>query len=136
VVFEAVGVRDSVPLVDCVPLHPPEAVQLAALLAFHFKVTGSPCVTVLGVNCRVTMGFAAAEPVAAALAEDCESSWQAASGEIAAHKSTQCTQRGASPAITPAYRLTVVIKNASLDRRRTSAAKPKAVAIYHNVAAC
>jgi len=40
VVFEAVGVRDSVPLVDCVPLHPPEAVQLAALLAFHFKVTG------------------------------------------------------------------------------------------------
>jgi len=29
---------DNVPLVDWWPLQPPDAVQLSALLAFHFKV--------------------------------------------------------------------------------------------------
>jgi hypothetical protein len=37
-VVDVRGSVDTVPLVGCVPLQPPDAVQLCAEVAFHFKV--------------------------------------------------------------------------------------------------
>jgi hypothetical protein len=50
-----------VPLVGWGPLQPPDAVQLFALSAFHFSVVACPMATLLGFDCRVTVGVAAPE---------------------------------------------------------------------------
>ncbi len=55
-VVELSGLVETVPLVAWVPLQPPEAVQLRALTALHFKVTEWPAETVLALGARVTCG--------------------------------------------------------------------------------
>jgi len=58
-VYLVVFVRGEVvwePLVGCVPLHPPEAVQFCASAALQFKVTARPTTTVLGVVPKVIAG--------------------------------------------------------------------------------
>jgi hypothetical protein len=52
------------PLTGRVPLQPPEAAQFCAPLAFQVNVTGSPELTLLGLNCKEIDGLAA-EVVAA-----------------------------------------------------------------------
>jgi hypothetical protein len=49
-----------VPLVGCVPLQPPDAVQVSAFFALHCKVAGVPMATVLFMAASVTTGFEAA----------------------------------------------------------------------------
>ena len=48
----------ALPLVGCVPLHPPEAVQLCASLALHCNVALVPTATLLLAAAKVTAGFA------------------------------------------------------------------------------
>jgi hypothetical protein len=50
----------ALPLVGCVPLHPPEAVQDCAAVALHFRVAGVPMAMLLLVATRETCGFAVA----------------------------------------------------------------------------
>jgi hypothetical protein len=50
----------TVPLVGCVPLQAPDAVQVCAYFALHCKVAGVPTATVLLVAASVTTGFEAA----------------------------------------------------------------------------
>jgi hypothetical protein len=83
---------DKLPEVGWEPLHPPDAVQLSAPLAFHVKVADWPIATVLGVNCKLTVGFTAEVPAPAVLIT---SSPQAASAEIAASPMTQRNRREA-----------------------------------------
>ena len=47
----------TVPLVGCVPLHPPDAVQVSAYFALHCKVAGVPMATVLFMAASVMTGF-------------------------------------------------------------------------------
>jgi hypothetical protein len=47
----------TVPLVGCVPLQPPDAVQVSAYFALHCKVAGVPMATVLFMAASVTTGF-------------------------------------------------------------------------------
>jgi len=47
----------TVPLVGCVPLHPPDALQVSAYFALHCKVAGVPMATVLFMAASVTTGF-------------------------------------------------------------------------------
>jgi len=51
----------ALPLVGSLPLHPPEAVQLVALLADQLSVADPPLLTLRGVALRLTVGFAGAE---------------------------------------------------------------------------
>jgi hypothetical protein len=106
-----------VPLVGCAPLHPPDAVQLCALLASHFSVTCSPATTVLGFNCSVTEGSASAT-----LAGGGNSGAQAASAAIAAQPRMPHAARGANEAIHPAWRLDVMIED--LPNRHATHAEP------------
>ena len=55
----AVGLTGSEPLVTRLPLQPPEAVQLLALVEFQLKVAGSPLLIVDGVAVRFTTGTGA-----------------------------------------------------------------------------
>jgi hypothetical protein len=55
-VVEVSGVVDRVPEVGWLPLHPPDALQDCALLAFHFNVTDCPASMVAALNCRLMMG--------------------------------------------------------------------------------
>ncbi len=57
---EVSGSVARVPLVGWVPLQPPEAVQLSAPLALHFKVTEWPAVTVFELGVKFTAGLATA----------------------------------------------------------------------------
>ncbi len=57
------------PLVGCVPLHPPAAEQVFALVAFHCKVVGVPATTVLLVATREMAGFSTPAAAAAASVE-------------------------------------------------------------------
>jgi hypothetical protein len=61
-----------VPVIGNEPLHPPDALQLLALVALHTSVTGAPMATVVSLAFKVTNGGAAtagavALPVAAVL---------------------------------------------------------------------
>jgi hypothetical protein len=57
------GTVARVPLMGCVPLQPPEAVQDWALLAFHVKVTEWPDSTDPALDCRAMTGLKALEEV-------------------------------------------------------------------------
>ena len=57
------GLVDNVPVTGWVPLHPPDAEQLCALLALHFNVAEWPIATVAGVDCSVIVGSAAVSGV-------------------------------------------------------------------------
>jgi hypothetical protein len=81
------------PLVGRVPLHPPEAMQVCAPLAFQLKVTGSPEFTLVALNCKeidglaaVVAAFAVASPLLPGVKE---SPSQAANKEITAHAKSQ-----------------------------------------------
>lgn len=50
---------DCEPLIPWLPDHPPEAAQLVALVADHFKVDVPPLVIVLGLALKLTVGAAA-----------------------------------------------------------------------------
>jgi hypothetical protein len=50
----------TLPLVSCLPLQPPVAVQASALLTFHVSVAVLPASTVLLSTAKVTTGLAAA----------------------------------------------------------------------------
>jgi hypothetical protein len=85
----------AVPLVGRVPLHPPDAVQVCALVALHCNVTGVPITTALFMAARVTAGFAVVVLVlspptkgdeAISLLADCP---HAANAENAAHPIAQ-----------------------------------------------
>lgn len=52
----AVGVTGCVPLVFCVPVHPPLAVQLLALVVDQVKAALWPNVIVVGATENVTVG--------------------------------------------------------------------------------
>ena len=52
----ASGAVDKVPEVGRLPLHPPDALQDCALLAFHISVTDSPASTVAELSCRLMVG--------------------------------------------------------------------------------
>jgi hypothetical protein len=83
---------ETEPLVGRVPLHPPEAVQVCAPLAFQLKVTGSPEFTLLALTCKEIDGLATAVVAAAASplpADVRESPSQAANDEITAHAKSQ-----------------------------------------------
>jgi hypothetical protein len=82
-VVDVRGSVDTVPLVACVPLQPPEAVQLFAEVAFHFKVVEWPIATLLGFNSRVMAGTAEVE--SESLPELNEFWWQAARAVTSAH---------------------------------------------------
>jgi len=89
-VVDVRGAVDKLPLVGCVPLQPPDAVQVCALLALQVNVALSPIGTVLGVNCSWMAGFPAAVAAAASLKWFNEFwSPQAASAAIAVNPSTQ-----------------------------------------------
>ena len=51
-----VGVTPSLPLRPFVPLHPPEAVQLVALVLDQVRVLAWPLVMDVGVAVRVSVG--------------------------------------------------------------------------------
>ena len=51
----------QLPLVDSLPLHPPEALQLVALLEDQLSAEAEPLVTVAGLALRVTVGLAGAD---------------------------------------------------------------------------
>ncbi len=75
------------------PLQPPDAVQLCAPLAVQLKVTGSPALTLVALNCSEIEGFATAG--VAVLASPLPfgvklSPSHAASEEISAQASSQC----------------------------------------------
>jgi hypothetical protein len=55
-----------VPVVGKVPLQPPEAAQVSALAAFHWRVTDAPLATVLWLAFRLTKGGATTVGVVAA----------------------------------------------------------------------
>ena len=57
-----------VPVVGMVPLQPPDAAQLLALVAFHCSVTGVPMATVLSFAFKTTNGGAAVAGAVALLA--------------------------------------------------------------------
>ncbi len=44
----------------CLPLQPPEAVQISALVAFQFSVVAVPASTLLFMTAKVTAGLTAA----------------------------------------------------------------------------
>jgi hypothetical protein len=52
------GLVFTEPLVGWVPLHPSDAVQVCASVAFHSSVTERPTATVLALGARVTTGAA------------------------------------------------------------------------------
>lgn len=56
-----------VPVVGNVPLQPPDAVQVLALVAFHCSVTEAPMATVLSLAFKVTNGGATTADAAALL---------------------------------------------------------------------
>jgi hypothetical protein len=56
-----------VPVVGNVPLQPPDAAQLLALVALHCNVTGAPMATILSLAFKVTNGGATTVGVAAPL---------------------------------------------------------------------
>jgi hypothetical protein len=80
-VVAASGVVDRVPEVGRLPLHPPDALQDWALLAFHIKVTDSPASMVVELSCSLMVGRCAdaAEVPAPLLADDRPSPSHAAS---------------------------------------------------------
>ena len=51
----------QLPLVDSLPLHPPEALQLVALLEDQLSAEAEPLVTVAGFALRVTVGLTGAD---------------------------------------------------------------------------
>ena len=51
----------ALPLVDSLPDHPPEAVQLLALLEDQVSVAAEPLLTLPGVALRLTVGLAGAD---------------------------------------------------------------------------
>lgn len=51
------GAVDSEPLVGCVPLHPPEAVQVSALLALQVSVIAWPDLMLAALGCSETDGL-------------------------------------------------------------------------------
>ena len=74
------------PLVGCVPLHPPDAVQVSAYFALHCKVAGVHMATVLFMAASVMTGFVTTvsgptNPLTCLLFDDCP---HAVSAEIAA----------------------------------------------------
>ena len=60
---------DFDPLIACAPLHPPDAVQLVALVEVQARVDAPPLVTLAGLALRDTVGAAGAETVTVA---DCD----------------------------------------------------------------
>jgi hypothetical protein len=54
----------AVPLVGCVPVHPPDAAQVCASFALHCNVAGVPMATLLLVATRLIAGTAVAAAVA------------------------------------------------------------------------
>jgi hypothetical protein len=82
------------PLVGWAPLHPPDAMQLCALVAFHSKVTERPMATVLVLGERVTTGTAlGAELGEVGLTCAC---WQAAKAASIEKASSQRSPRAAA----------------------------------------
>jgi hypothetical protein len=51
----------ALPLVGSLPDHPPEALQLVALLEDQLSVAAAPALTVPGFTLRLTVGFTGAE---------------------------------------------------------------------------
>ena len=82
---DASGVVDRVPEVGRLPLHPPDALQDCALLAFHISVTDSPASMVAELSCSLMVGGCAdaEEALEPLLADDRPSPWQAASNAAA-----------------------------------------------------
>lgn len=62
----AAGVSVAVPLVACVPLHAPLAVQAVAFVDDHVRVELPPTVIVVGATAMVTVGAAGVPTVTAA----------------------------------------------------------------------
>jgi hypothetical protein len=91
-VFAVRGAVDILPVVGWTPLHPPDAVQLSAPLALHVKVADWPIATVLGVNCKLTVGFTPSVPAPAVLINGSPSP-QAASAVMAASPRAQRNRR-------------------------------------------
>jgi hypothetical protein len=58
-----VGVCTALPLVACVPVQPPEAVQDVALVLDQVSVLVAPAVIAVGVAAKVTVGATAAVTV-------------------------------------------------------------------------
>ena len=56
----------ALPLVGSLPDHPPEALQLVALLVDQLNVAAPPALTVPGVALRLTLGFTGAETLTVA----------------------------------------------------------------------
>jgi hypothetical protein len=83
------GLVVTFPLVGSVPLHPPDAVQDCASVAFHVNVAGVPLATLFALAVRVTVGIAV--PTAEEPAD-----WpHAANAANAAHPRVQRTRRDA-----------------------------------------
>ena len=51
----------ALPLIGSLPDHPPEALQLVALLEDQLSVAAEPAPTVPGLTLRLTVGFTGAE---------------------------------------------------------------------------
>ncbi len=82
----ASGVVDRVPEVGWLPLHPPDALQDWALLAFHVNVTDSPASMVAALSCKLMVGGRAEEVLEPPLPDVRTSPPQAASNAAAATK--------------------------------------------------
>ncbi len=82
------GLVDNVPVRGWVPLHPPDAEQLCALVAFHVNVAEWFIATVAGVDCNVIAGaaFTTGPPLPLICGK---SSPQAASAAIAVNPKVQ-----------------------------------------------
>jgi hypothetical protein len=79
-VVDVSGVVDRLPEVGWLPLHPPDALQDCASLAFHCSVTDWPASISAELTCRLMVGGRAEteEGLEPPLADDRPSPWQAA----------------------------------------------------------
>jgi hypothetical protein len=79
-VVDVSGVVDRVPEVGWLPLHPPDALQDCASLAFHCSVMDWPASILAELTCRLMVGGCAdtEEGLEPALADDRPSPWHAA----------------------------------------------------------
>ena len=102
--FAVRGLVGIVPLIGWAPLHPPEATQDCALVAFHCKVVAVPLGTLVLFATSVTVGFAvplgsavvAVLPVEGLVCVSADDSPQAASAASAAHPIAQRNTRQTS----------------------------------------
>jgi hypothetical protein len=77
----------AVPLVGCVPLQPPEAVQDCASFALHCNVAGVPMATLLFTATRLTAGAGVAGRFGVSVVSPEDDCPHAASAENTAHAS-------------------------------------------------